>query len=560
MGAPLANVSRRWSQAYPAIPDTKTSKGPLVVSGSSVTASFNAAYSQIINRSRNRVQLMKDLAGVISDFPELWRAACIIRDMVVQGDQMDVSVDDSAFSVSVEGPTNAGQEIEDAIDRTRLQQVVSDIVLKKVVFGDNFEEIVYGPDSRAIRLDNLAPTLCLINRDPKTGIANPEKPFARLDPTGSRVVQEYEAIQIAQFSNSKDRATGYGISHFVAVLRVAEQLRLMEDGTVVTSITDIGDRLAVEVDCSNVPHDEQWAYVETWKQMIGSAVTFNATTQRLSFEVNPIRSGESLFIPRRIGDATSVRSLPGGNGVSQMPLVLQYFREKMVAVTGVPPALMGLTSGMAGKGFVSEQSAQTARIARSIQKETGFDIRDLCLKFAAGAGINPLDIKVKVRFAYQGTTEAIIYWNILKAAADVASYLEHWIPPDLVFTRLIQPLLRYKQDEVAKILKYIESGVAPSILPSQSADSGDDAPSTQKDKLKAKPFPGGAGASPQVPGRPAKTTGAMTGTRGKKEAASGFNLFNWDKLREDLAHVPGWTERIAELREQIASLTGTADD
>jgi len=335
--------------------EVQTIVGPTNQDGSTIVSSSSAAYySQVVDMDtilRNEHEMIRKYRE-ISLHPECDAAISEIVNEVI-------CVDD-------EGNT-ALLNLEDL--------KISESLKKK--FQDEFEEIKY-----LINFDETAHDLfrswyidgrqyfviTLDTENPKRGIQKIDKVDSRkikkIKKVEKRMVNGVETVVAVEeffiynergifntthqgvklsvdsvvFSHSGlyDENAHMVLSHLHKAVKPVNQLKMLEDATVIYRISRAPERRIFYIDVGNLPKAKADQYITDIMNKFKNKIVYDASTGEIKDDRRHMSMLEDYWLPRREGGkGTEITTLPGGQNLSQIEDV-NYFQNKVYQSLNVP--------------------------------------------------------------------------------------------------------------------------------------------------------------------------------------------------------------------------------
>mgnify|MGYP001767819265 CR=1 FL=1 len=129
---------------------------------------------------------------------------------------------------------------------------------------------------------------------------------------------------------------GYALSFLHRALKVANQLRLLEDAILVYRITRAPERRAFYVDVGNLPTPQAEEFMKEIMKQHRTEKTYDVDTGVVNSNAAVINITEDFWLPRRNGvDSTKIETLPGAQNLGEIN-DLDYFNAKLWRALGVP--------------------------------------------------------------------------------------------------------------------------------------------------------------------------------------------------------------------------------
>lgn len=119
-------------------------------------------------------------------------------------------------------------------------------------------------------------------------------------------------------------------------VKPANNLRTVEDATVIYAITRAIDKRAFYLDCGDLPKKSAEEYMTAQMNRFKTKLNYNSVTGEVDQNKVNISMVEDLWLPRRDGvSATEISNLEAGKNLGEINHV-QYMREKLYASLKIP--------------------------------------------------------------------------------------------------------------------------------------------------------------------------------------------------------------------------------
>lgn len=142
-----------------------------------------------------------------------------------------------------------------------------------------------------------------------------------------------------------DPAKSTVLSYLHKAIRPMNQLRFVEDATVIYRISRAPERRVFYVDVSNMPNKKAEQYMKDIMNSYRNKLTYDASTGEVQDVTRHYSMIEDFWMPRKSdGKATEITTLPAGQNLGQMEDVL-YFEKKLYRALGVPVSRLEPTQG-----------------------------------------------------------------------------------------------------------------------------------------------------------------------------------------------------------------------
>jgi hypothetical protein len=300
------------------------------------------------------------------------------------GAALDIYSDDSTqentkkemFELNTENDL-VKKEVARFLRQTKLSKYIWDIVRNVAKYGDCFVENVVdlnNIEGGIQRLKILNPNF-LFRVEDKYGYLKeflqeiPEKHGNAVDSYATNFIPDkkkknyirLDKDQIVHFRRLTSDANyyPYGKGILSYGVRVFKSLTLMEDAMLIYRIQRAPERRAFYLETGNLPQSKVEAFVERVKTKFKKQPLWNAQTNSIDYQYNPLSVDEDFFIPIRNGKGSKIEVLPGAQNLGETDDV-KYFRDKLLAALKVP------------KDFIVEKDNSPERKANLSQLDVKF--------------------------------------------------------------------------------------------------------------------------------------------------------------------------------------------
>lgn len=267
------------------------------------------------------------------------------------------------------------REVDRFIKQCRLDKHIWDIVRNVAKYGDCFVENVVdlnNTQAGIMRLKVLNPNYIFRVED-KYGYL---KEFLQEIPSRRSATDATQTFipdkkkkniialskdQIVHFRRMTSDADyyPYGKGILAYAVRIFKSLMMMEDAMLIYRIQRAPERRAFYLETGNLPQSKVEAFVERIKAKFKKQPMWNAGTNSIDYQYNPLTVEEDFFIPIRNGQGTKIDVLPGAQNLGETDDV-KYFRDKLLAALKIP------------KDFIVEKDKSPERKANLSQLDVKF--------------------------------------------------------------------------------------------------------------------------------------------------------------------------------------------
>lgn len=155
------------------------------------------------------------------------------------------------------------------------------------------------------------------------------------------------------------------LSYLHKAVKPLNQVRMLEDATVIYRISRAPERRIFYIDVGNLPKMKAEEYVKDMMTKHKNRLVYDATTGEVRDDRKFMTMLEDYWLPRRDGSkGTEISTLPAGQNLGQMEDVF-YFEKKLYKALNVP---VGRLNGEESGGFNVGRSSEISRDELKFQK------------------------------------------------------------------------------------------------------------------------------------------------------------------------------------------------
>ena len=254
------------------------------------------------------------------------------------------------------------------------------------------------------------------------------------------------------------------LSHLHKSIKSLNQLRMLEDATIIYTMTRAPERRIFYVDVGNLPKAKAEQYLHDMMARHKNKVTYDPSTGEIRDDRKMMTMTEDYWFPRREGNrSTEVTTLNAGTGLGE-DRNLPYFQSKLYKSLNVPVARLQPET-MYSFGRMSEVTREELKFAKFIKRlRTRFSIIfDRCLErqLVLKGIITPDEwkhIQNKIRYDFmkdnyfEELKEAEILREKLSTLRDIEEHIGKYFSREWV----IKNVLYINDDENKQIQKQIK--------------------------------------------------------------------------------------------------------
>lgn len=307
------------------------------------------------------------------------------------------------------------------------------------------------------------------NAGVKAGVSSTSyQPSAAGSATGIRIATD-SIIHVT--SGLMDASNQMVLSYLHKAIKPLNQLRTLEDATVIYRISRAPERRIFYIDVGNLPKIKAEQYLRDMMVRHKNRLVYDATTGDIRDDRKFMTMLEDFWLPRREGGkGTEITTLPGGQNLGEMDDVL-YFQKRLYKSLGVPVSRIENEGGF-NLGRAAEISRDELKFGKFIDRmRMRFAIlfkealkKQLILKGIISEGESS-EIFSKIRFDFMRDSfftelkESEMLTSRLAILQQMDPYIGKFFSNQYIRTKV----LRHSEDEIKEIDKEIADEAAADI-------------------------------------------------------------------------------------------------
>ena len=275
-----------------------------------------------------------------------------------------------------------------------------------------------------------------------------------------------------------DENNSYVLSYLHKAIKPMNQLRMLEDASVIYRLTRAPERRVFYIDVGNLPKMKAEQYLADMMQRHKNRLVYDAATGEVRDDRKFMTMTEDFWIPRREGGkGTEITTLPPGANLGQMDDVL-YFQKRLYQSLHVPTSRLNSEQGFS-LGRSSEITREELRFSKFVDRlRMKFSVlfkdalgKQLVLKGVV-AQEELLEIMSKIKFDYvqDGYFTELKESEIMTNRVNTVKNMEDMIGVYYSRNFVRKKVLRLSDDDVEQMEE--ENNEDP-ILQQQSAQQND---------------------------------------------------------------------------------------
>jgi hypothetical protein len=271
------------------------------------------------------------------------------------------------------------------------------------------------------------------------------------------------------------------LSHLHKAIKPLNQLRMLEDASVIYRISRAPERRIFYIDVGNLPKMKAEQYLRDMMTKHKNRLVYDASTGEVRDDRKFMTMMEDFWLPRREGGrGTEITTLPGGQNLGEMEDII-YFQKKLYQALNVPVSRLEAENGFS-LGRASEITRDEVKFSKFIGRlRNRFSIlfdkileKQLILKGVI-APEDWADIKAALRYDFmqdnhfEELKQAEILQNRLTILRDIDEYTGKYYSQKWVRENILQQ----SEDDIKEIdQEIVDEMEADEIM--QRAQGGDE--------------------------------------------------------------------------------------
>jgi hypothetical protein len=254
------------------------------------------------------------------------------------------------------------------------------------------------------------------------------------------------------------------ISHLHKAIKTLNQLRMLEDATVIYRISRAPERRIFYIDVGNLPKMKAEQYLREIMQKYKNKLVYDAQTGEIRDDRRYQTMLEDFWLPRREGGkGTEITTLQGGQNLGEIDDVL-YFQKKLYKSLNVPVSRLESDTGFS-LGRASEITRDELKFNKFIQRlrlrfshlfdrllETQLLLKGICTR----AEWNMIKEEISYDFINDMHFAELKQAEIMKERLGILSDVDNYVGKYYSSAWIRKNVLRLTEDDIEQIDKEIE--------------------------------------------------------------------------------------------------------
>lgn len=294
-----------------------------------------------------------------------------------------------------------------------------------------------------------------------------------------------DAIAYTNSGVFRDKGDGstIAISHLDRSLKVANQMKQLEDSLVIYRLARAPERRIFYVDVGNLPRTKAEQYLNSVKNNFKNKMTYDTVTGEVKDSRQTMSMLEDYWLPRRDGGrGTEVTTLPGGQNLGEMDDV-DYFHRKMYQALNIPHTRLNAegTFSMGRSGEITREEIKFTKFVNYLRnKFSMIFVQMLKTQCVAKNIITAEDFEAmapSLTFKWQSSAywDELMFNEMWQQRAALLQQLEQYKGQYFSKDWLMRNVLNLSQDEVDDMQRQMDKENAEDP-PEEDGEEDDDGP------------------------------------------------------------------------------------
>ena len=272
------------------------------------------------------------------------------------------------------------------------------------------------------------------------------------------------------------------LSYLHKAIKPVNQLRMIEDASVIYRIARAPERRIFKIDVGNLPKVKAEQYLRDVMARYRNKLVYDATTGEIRDDRNYMSMLEDFWLPSREGGrGTQIDTLPGGANLGEIADI-EYFRAKLYRSLNVPVSRLESSSGF-NLGRSTEITRDELKFTKFVQRlrkkftEIFNDIlrTQLVLKgVIAETEWHKLRDKIQYSFLQDGHFAELKESEMLMERLRLADSMRDYVGKYYSVEFIRKNVLRQTDKEITDIDKQIKKEIDDGIISVPTGFGGDD--------------------------------------------------------------------------------------
>lgn len=199
------------------------------------------------------------------------------------------------------------------------------------------------------------------------GFANRSGTSTSQNSTGTQGVKIAKDSILHVTSGVLDPASTTVLSHLHKAIKPLNQLRAIEDASVIYRLARAPERRIFNIDVGNLPKMKAEQYMRDIMTKYKNKIVYDASTGEIRDDRKFMTMLEDFWLPKREGKGTTIDTLPAGENLGEMRDV-EYFLKKLYKSLNVPESRLNDEASFSIGGNGSEVTRDEVKFSKFIDR------------------------------------------------------------------------------------------------------------------------------------------------------------------------------------------------
>lgn len=254
------------------------------------------------------------------------------------------------------------------------------------------------------------------------------------------------------------------LSNLHKALKALNQLRMMEDASVIYRLARAPERRVFYIDVGNLPNSKAEQYLRSMMANFKKKIIYDQSTGEIKDDQKFMQTTDDFWLPRREGGrGTQIETLPAGQNLGEMEDI-EYFKKRLYKALNVPISRIE-SEGTFNFGRANEITRDEIKFAKFVRRlRVRFSIlfdaileKQLVLKnIIKPEEWSEIQDNLRYDFQFDNHFEELKNYEILRERLQVADSLANYMGTFYSKNWIRRNILQQNDDEIKEMDKEIE--------------------------------------------------------------------------------------------------------
>ena len=260
-------------------------------------------------------------------------------------------------------------------------------------------------------------------------------------------------------SGMNDPSNKIVLGHLNKAIKPLNQLRMLEDATVIYRLSRAPERRIFYIDVGNLPKVKAEAYLKDVMNRYRNKLVYDARTGEIRDDRNHMSMLEDFWLPRREGGrGTEITTLPGGSNLGEIDDIT-YFQKKLFRSLNVPVSRLAEETGfqLGRSDNITRDELKFTKFVQRLRKKFSNMFLDMLKSQLLLKGVIALEewnhFKEHIQFDFlaDGHFTELKNAEILRDRLDMLGQVESYVGTYFSKEYVKKQILRMSDEEIEEI-------------------------------------------------------------------------------------------------------------